>query len=64
MNYSTIQSKNESSSLESPNNTTIAQSILDGQEEARIDLEKYQRNHIIKSNEDTIVVKKESEAPS
>jgi hypothetical protein len=41
MNYSTIQSKNESSSLESPNNTTIAQSILDGQEEARIDLEKY-----------------------
>jgi len=41
MNYSTIQLKNERSTVESPNTTTIAQSILDGQEEARMDLEKY-----------------------
>jgi hypothetical protein len=40
MNYSTIQSKNEGS-LDTPNTANIAQSILDGQEEARIDLEKY-----------------------
>ncbi len=55
MNYSSLHSKKESSALDSPVTATIAQSILDGQEEAKMELEKYQRNYFIgSSNNETI----------